>query len=87
MLSSSVPVIAYDAPGPPMMLPREYLVALGDCEAMAQKILVLLNDPQKLANARIWAKQQSQQFCWQKVAESTSKIYLENWQKLQKNIH
>ncbi len=86
MLSSSVPVIAYDAPGPPMMLPGEYLVAPGDCEAMAQKILALLNDPQKLANARIWAKQQSQQFCWQKVAESTSKIYLENWQKLQKNI-
>ena len=84
MLASSVPVIAYDVPGPPMMLPSEYLVAPGDTENMAQKILALLNDPQKLSSARIWAKEQSQQFCWQKIAESTSKAYLENWQNIQK---
>jgi glycosyltransferase involved in cell wall biosynthesis len=84
MLASSVPVIAYDVPGPPMMLPSEYLVAPGDTENMAKKIIALLNDPQKFSSARIWAKEQSQQFCWQKIAESTSKAYLENWQNIQK---
>ncbi len=29
MLGASLPVFAYDTPGPPMMLPREYLVARG----------------------------------------------------------
>jgi glycosyltransferase involved in cell wall biosynthesis len=84
MLASSVPVIAYDAPGPPMMLSPEYLVAPGDTDNMSQKILDLLNDPQKLTAARIWAKERSQQFCWKKIAESTSRIYLENWHNLQK---
>ena len=83
MLASSVPVIAYDAPGPPMMLSSEYLVAPGDTDNMSQKILDLLNDPQKLTAARIWAKERSQQFCWKTIAESTSKIYLENWQNIQ----
>ncbi|BAZ32297.1 hypothetical protein NIES4074_47990 [Cylindrospermum sp. NIES-4074] len=83
MLAASLPVIAYNAPGPPMMLPEEYLVDRGDTGKMAEKVVTLLNDHKRLCSARIWAKQQSQQFCWQKIAQQTSEIYLEHWQKRQ----
>lgn len=83
MLAASVPVIAYNSPGSPMMLPPEYLVPRGDTTAMGEKVIDLLTDTTKLATARIWAKNQSQQFCWQEVAKQTSKIYLEHWRKKQ----
>lgn len=83
MLAASVPVIAYDSPGPPMMLPPEYLVPRGDTKGMSKKVISLLNNKAKLTAARIWAKQQSQQFCWQQIAKETSEIYLEHWQKRQ----
>mgnify|MGYP002785256976 FL=1 len=77
MLAASIPVIAYNAPGPPMMLPSEYLVAPGDTDSMSAKVIDLLKDIKKLAQARVWAKERSQEFCWQKIAEKTSQIYLE----------
>ena len=76
MLAASIPVIAYNAPGPPMMLPSEYLVSRGDTKNMSTKVIDLLQDRQKLANARLWAKQQSQNFCWQQIAQITSETYL-----------
>lgn len=92
MLAASLPVIAYNSPGPPMMIPEEYLVARGDTDKMAEKVVALLNDHNRLSSARIWAKQKSQQFCWQKIAQQTTLIYSESWQKKQslisyKNIH
>ncbi len=83
MLAASIPVIAYDAPGSPMILPEEYLVTPGDTAEMAEKVVALLNDHSRLSVARIWAKQQSQQFCWQQIAKITSEIYLEHWKKRQ----
>lgn len=83
MLAASVPVIAYNSPGSPMMLPPEYLVFPGDTTTMSKKVINLLTDTSKLATTRIWAKNQSQQFCWQKVAKQTSQIYLEHWRKKQ----
>jgi glycosyltransferase involved in cell wall biosynthesis len=83
MLAASLPVIAYNAPGPPMMLPEEYLVDRGDSDLMAKKVVSLLNNSKNLYSARIWAKQRSQQFCWQKIARQTSDIYLEHWEKRQ----
>lgn len=76
MLAASLPVVAYDSPGPPMMLPPEYLVPRGDAKAMSAKVVALLQDSVKLGAARSWAKQQSQQFCWKQVAQLTSKAYL-----------
>jgi glycosyltransferase involved in cell wall biosynthesis len=75
MLAAHVPVIAYDAPGPPMMLPSEYLVRAGDAGAMARKVVELLRDRQRLAAARSWAKQRSRAFCWRQVAEQTAHVY------------
>lgn len=76
MLAASIPVIAYNAPGPPMMLPPEYLVPKGDIKGMSNKVISLLHDQQKLSAARLWAKQQSQQFSWQHIAQITSETYL-----------
>jgi glycosyltransferase involved in cell wall biosynthesis len=76
MLAASIPVIAYDAPGPPMMLPPDYLVPRGDIQGMATKLIALLQDHQQLAKARIWAKMRSQSFTAQRTAELTNQIYL-----------
>lgn len=83
MLAASVPVIAYNAPGPPMMLPAEYLVPRGDADALARKVTALLQDQSKLAEARIWAKQQSQPFDWKAIAQETETIYCERLLKQQ----
>ncbi|MEH1847238.1 MAG: glycosyltransferase family 4 protein [Nostoc sp.] len=76
MLAASIPVIAYNVPGPPMMLPPEHLVPKGDIKGMSDKVISLLHDQQKLYAARLWAKQQSQQFSWQNIAQITSETYL-----------
>ena len=75
MLAASVPVIAYDSPGSPMMLTPEYLVASGNANAMAVKAIALLNDERRLSEARGWAKQQSQQFSWAEIAQRTNEAY------------
>jgi glycosyltransferase involved in cell wall biosynthesis len=76
MLAASIPVIAYDSPGPPMMLPPQYLVPKGDIKSMSGKVINLLHNRKKLDNARIWAKQQSKQFNWQTIAKITRETYL-----------
>jgi glycosyltransferase involved in cell wall biosynthesis len=86
MLAASIPVIAYNAPGPPMMLPPEYLVPRGDTKAMSDKVIELLQNRERLLAARRWAKQQSQQFCWQRIAKQTSEIYAEHRQRKQIEI-
>jgi glycosyltransferase involved in cell wall biosynthesis len=77
MLAAALPVIAYDVPGPPMMLPPEYLVDRGDAAGLSAKVVALLRDPVRLADARRWARQRSRQFCWQEIAAATSAIYRE----------
>jgi glycosyltransferase involved in cell wall biosynthesis len=77
MLATSVPVIAYNCPGPGMMLPKEYLVPRGDTKAMSEKVVALLKDKQKLYAARKWAKKRSRDFNWEDIAKKTSNIYLE----------
>ncbi len=81
MLAASIPVIAYNSPGPPMMLDARYLVPQGDTAAMAEKIIDLLQDSHQLASSRHWARQRSKDFCWQQVARETSDVYLSYVQK------
>ena len=75
MLASSLPVVAYDAPGPPMMLSSEFLAARGDWPTLSKKIIGLLQNGEELARARQWAKERSQRFSWQKAAEVTQEAY------------
>lgn len=75
MLAASLPVIAYDAPGPRVTLPPEYLVRPGNTPAASRKIVTLLRDTRKLTEARLWAKQRSQQYRWKEIAQSTGEVY------------
>jgi glycosyltransferase involved in cell wall biosynthesis len=75
MLAAAIPVVAYDAPGPPMMLPPEYLVPRGNAEAMSAKVIELLVDESKLRLARRWARERSQAFNWSKIAQDTFSAY------------
>jgi glycosyltransferase involved in cell wall biosynthesis len=75
MLAAALPVIAYRSPGPPMMLPPEYLVAPGDASALGQEAASLLLDEDRLAKARIWARQRSRDFSWPRIAAETAPIY------------
>jgi glycosyltransferase involved in cell wall biosynthesis len=79
MLAASLPVIAYDVPGPPMMLPPEYLVGRGDVAGLSARVVALLRDPARLADARSWARERSRQFCSQEIAGATSAIYQDAW--------
>lgn len=83
MLAASMPVVAYNSPGPPMMLPPEYLVPCGDVRALSDKVIELLGSPDKLAMARVWAKRRSRDFCWKRIAQQTSDVYTEQWQRRQ----
>jgi glycosyltransferase involved in cell wall biosynthesis len=83
MLAASIPVFAYNTPGPPMMLPPEYLVRRGDSAAMAEGVIRLLTQPSELASARNWAKGRSSEFCWIRIARQTNEIYKERWRTRQ----
>lgn len=82
MLAASIPVVAYNSPGPPMMLPSDYLASRGDWRALSSKVIDLLNDKNRLICARLWAREQSKEFCWKSIAKQTSDTYIERWQRL-----
>lgn len=75
MLSASIPVIAYDAPGAPMMLEERYLVPCGDTAGMAEKIAGLLSSSVDLAEAALRAGEVSRRFRWEDIAVETADIY------------
>jgi glycosyltransferase involved in cell wall biosynthesis len=75
MLAAAVPVVAYRAPGAPMMLTDPYLVPVGDWAAMADNVVRLLRGPDELRVAREWARSRAQEFSWRSVAERTGRIY------------
>jgi len=75
MLAAAVPVIAYNAPGPPEMLPPEHLVTSGDAWALGDKVIQLLSEPSRLAQARRAARIRSRAFDWADIALTTSNCY------------
>lgn len=77
MLAAAVPVIAYDAPGPTMMLPGEYLARRGDWNAMAQKVIALLQNEKNLSASRQWSQERSREFSWDRIAADTMAVYAE----------
>jgi glycosyltransferase involved in cell wall biosynthesis len=83
MLAAGLPVIAYNAPGPPMMLPAKYLVDIGDAAAMSGKVIELLKSRTELLAAREWSKARSRQFLWSDIARRTSEVYRARWQERQ----
>jgi glycosyltransferase involved in cell wall biosynthesis len=75
MLAAGLPVVAYDVPGPPMMLPPEFLVPRGDSATMADKVLTLLADRNRLIDARHWARRRSEDFRWDEIIRQTARSY------------
>jgi glycosyltransferase involved in cell wall biosynthesis len=75
MLASGLPVVAYDAPGPGMMLSSEWLVRAGDVDAMASRVLMLLNDRERLMSERMKAKEVATRFRWKEIAQKTIDAY------------
>jgi glycosyltransferase involved in cell wall biosynthesis len=86
MLAANLPVVAYDAPGPPMMLTKEYLVPVGNPAALAERVVSLLQDRRRLASARLWAGQRARTFDWDQVARDTVARYLERVQQLRSDL-
>jgi glycosyltransferase involved in cell wall biosynthesis len=75
MLAAAMPVIAYDGPGPPMMLPQQWLVPAGARQQMADKLIALLHDPAELSAARVRARAISTSFDWRQIAQRTLQLY------------
>jgi glycosyltransferase involved in cell wall biosynthesis len=75
MLAAAIPVIAYDAPGPPMMLPPEWLVPRGHVRAMSAKAIELMRDRERLARDRVRARSLSSPFDWLEIARRTADAY------------
>jgi glycosyltransferase involved in cell wall biosynthesis len=77
MLAAAVPVIAYDAPGPHVMLPTEYRVPVGAVGELADRVCELLADSDRLRVARLWARGRAASFDWERVAMDTAWVYLD----------
>lgn len=75
MLAAGLPVVAYRAPGLPVMLPDEFLATRRDAAALADKLVALLTHPVRLAAARTWATARAAEFRWDDVARRTIDRY------------
>jgi glycosyltransferase involved in cell wall biosynthesis len=75
MLAAGLPVVAYRVPGPPVMLPDDYLASRGDTATVADKLIALLGDPARLTAARAWAMARAADFRWEDIARRTLDRY------------
>jgi glycosyltransferase involved in cell wall biosynthesis len=75
MLAAGLPVIAYDAPGPPDILPPQYLTPRGDVRATSAALVGLLKDPIKLKAERVRARELTREFTWVRAARQTLDAY------------
>jgi glycosyltransferase involved in cell wall biosynthesis len=82
MLAAGLPVIAYDAPGPPEMLPPKWLVPRGDTANMAARVTECLRNSTSLNAARQEARQLSLPFSWENIAQQTIASYTSFREKL-----
>jgi glycosyltransferase involved in cell wall biosynthesis len=87
MLAAAIPVIAYDAPGAPMMLGRDWLVPAGDVPALSRRLINLLRDPSALALARRDARRVSERFDWSTIARRTLDAYSARLDELRAPAH
>lgn len=56
MMAAGLPVVAYDAPGPPEMVPDENVVPRGDWQMMSDRVLGLLDNSDQLSACRMMTK-------------------------------
>ena len=82
MMGAGIPVLAYDVPGPCDILDQEYLVPVGEAEALATKAIVLLKDPDLLSVTRKRVRERALEFDWGVTARETAAIYERNFEAL-----
>jgi len=82
MLAASLPVVAYDVPGPAMILGSESLVPRGAAAQLAARVVELLTDPARLQAARVRARARASDFTWERAAKLTSDEYSERVMRL-----
>ncbi|PEN12620.1 hypothetical protein CRI94_13980 [Longibacter salinarum] len=75
MLAAGLPVFAYHSPGPPEMLPGEWLSERGDWKGLADSATRLLHDRQTLSRLKQEALSRAQRFKWDQIAEETLAAY------------
>jgi len=86
MLAAALPVVAYDAPGAPEMLPTEWLVPVRHINSMANMVVHWLEDDKALERDRHRAKRRSRDFVWEDIAARTDAIYSDALFKLRKRV-
>jgi hypothetical protein len=77
--------VAYDAPGPRMMLEEAFLVSPGGTDEFAARIVSLLRDPAGLQHARFAARRRASDFQWKEIAEKTAAVYAERLDRIRNN--
>jgi len=82
MMAASLPVLAYDVPGPAMILGSDWLVPAGAAGELARRTVELLTDPGRLHAARVWARSRANEFTCERAAKSMSEVYSEHVRRL-----
>ena len=85
MLAAGLPVVAYDAPGPPEMLPSKWLVESGNVEEMSSRIANLLTTTEEQGKVREEAQSRAGEFVWTEIAERTVDEYEKALRTLKKD--
>jgi glycosyltransferase involved in cell wall biosynthesis len=75
MLAAHLPVVAFDAPGAPMMLPPDWLVPPGDEAGLARALVGLLAERNALERNRRRARTIADGFSWDDIARKTAEAY------------
>jgi glycosyltransferase involved in cell wall biosynthesis len=75
MIAAGLPVLAYRAPGPASILPAECLVETGRVDALAEKALVLLGDPEQRRSTAASCRARCAPFDWAAIGRATADIY------------
>ena len=74
-MAVGIPVIAFDAPGAPMLVPKHLLVPPGDGRRMADLAVDLLRDRERLRVERQRAADIAKTFEWEDIARRTLVAY------------
>jgi glycosyltransferase involved in cell wall biosynthesis len=77
MIACGLPVVAYRAPGAPMMLPDDDLMPVRDAAGIAARVVSMLSNPEMLTAARAAARRRSRDFDWDRIARQTAATYEE----------
>ena len=84
MMGMGMPVVAYNAPGPCDFILPELLVPIGNTQAMANKVINLLDNPELLKEKSSKARKTVvDEYCWEDIAKKVDNIYHNHLKKLQ----